>query len=287
MSDGTEQLGLIEAVPEAVESSKWSIPFAVGLDKLDLITKACYQLHADTEPVEGNKIASATNIHPKTTTPNLAFLVAIGVLTQDKSKTTYQLTPKGKQYAASLKSNEMKEASNALKALLQNSHLKDLLDYVELHSGSNDLTYENLFAKIKSLARIKEDSSGSVNNTYRAGINCLMGLLARADFVTQDVIQKPEGVRASTSTPKRQVRTQKEAATGERTPDTRDEGRTSPPSNQPTFASLPMNINVVIEAKDSESIKQVIELVKAVHGLNSGAKISLNASQVSSQEPTT
>jgi predicted transcriptional regulator len=254
------QPGLVDAVPEAAGQAKWIIPYAIGLDKLDLIVKASYQLRADSQAVDGERIASTANINLATTTSNLGFLVAIGILTPDKSRRAYLLTLKGKDYAGRLKSGENEEASKVLKELLVASYLRDLTGYLELHAGLNDLTYENLFAKIKGLARVKENEDGSVNDTAKAGIRCLMGLLIRAGFAPASIIQKPESGKAVQVSKKQRV--EKESRVFEQEPGKRQDGNLIKINESGHESSAPFNINITIEARDAESIKQVMQLVK-------------------------
>lgn len=253
------QTELVEAAaPELEEETAgWTIPFNSSLDGLDKITMACFQAKADQKQVSAEEISRIAGFHARTTTPNLRFLASIGVLVLDSSEKEYTLSEKGAEYAKCLGSNDLEKAGIILKELLPSSHLNELLGYITVQGDS--LKYSTLFDRIKTLARVKLDQQGNVGAPTKAGIRCLMALLARANFVSSALINQQEIGRAVSVTGKKTARQSREARgpvkTAEKT------GIADHGLGQDSGTSF-VNVNILIEAKDPESIKQVIELIK-------------------------
>lgn len=247
-----------EARTENVEESgQWTIPFNLSIESLDVITKACFQAKADTTPVSPESIYKVSGIHPRTTAPNMRFLASIGVLARSKIDKEYTLTSKGADYAKSLGIGDEAKAGEALRDLLSTSHVNDLLGYVNVQGTG--ITYESLFNHVKTLARTKVDERGEVSGPFKAGIRCLISLLARAGFVRQDIL----GQLSESTKPTQIIR---------KNPKVRGSAgiEKSLTINRPAAESysrdepetLPVNINITIEAKDPEAIKQVAELLR-------------------------
>jgi DNA-binding PadR family transcriptional regulator len=238
----------------------WSIPFNISLDKLDLIVKACYTASADKHPVAASQISSISGIHPRTVFPNLRFLASIGLLVPDSAKKTYSLSSKGVEYAKDLSNKELDQAGKVLKTILPNTHLKELLGYIEVH-GSSNLTADALFRRIKTFARLKDDSryGSGVSAPYQTGITCLIDLLKRAGFVSTGASAKFDNSKTSTN-PKKPLARVKDTMMLP-SPNSEATGQTT------SIVTQPINFNINIEVKDADSLKRIIELLKELKQL--------------------
>jgi hypothetical protein len=250
-----------EAPPEAEEAQKWPLPYNIGMDKLDLIVKAFFQAGADTQKVSVNDLLGRTGLYINTIKGNIRFLSAIGILKPTEDKDSYMFETKGAAYAKALATNDDKTSSTVLKELMTNSYLKELIDYAELQKSSG-LTFEQLFQHIKGMARLKEDSKygpRGVAAPHSTGIAGLIDLLGRAGIVSQDIIAKKEAARAPTAV-RKTVQKIESMPSG----DTRI--ATTGGSIQGTGTNFPFTLNITVEAKDPESIKQLISLIKELRG---------------------
>jgi hypothetical protein len=255
--------GKDEVAPEAAEEAqKWPLPYNIGMDKLDLIVKAFLQAGADIQKVSANDLLGRTGLNVNTIKGNMKFLSAIGILKPAEEKDSYMFETKGATYAKALAANDDKTVSTVLKELMINSYLKELIDYAELQKSSG-LTFEQLFQHIKGMARLKEDpkyGTRGIAAPYSTGIAALIDLLARAGIVSQDIIAKKETVRMPT--PVRKV-TQR---SGEQQPSAETRLTTTVGPIQGTVTNFPFTLNITVEAKDPESIKQLISLIKELRG---------------------
>jgi predicted transcriptional regulator len=246
----------ITSVETERETQKWPLPFNIGINKLDLIVKAFFQAGADANPVSLRDIGSRTGINLNTLEPNIKFLLKIGIIKlEEGKKDSYLLTEKGAEYAKALGTGDIKQTSTILKELFEHN-FKELVDFVELRKSSNELTFELLFSQIKTMARLKESEKYplGVSAPYKVGIYTLIDLLKRAGIVPPDI--KPE------KEPSRAVILAKKKIPPERVvKETPTQIAPIQISAQPVGA-LPFVINISIEAKDAESIKQLIELIK-------------------------
>lgn len=251
-----------EVAPEAAEEAqKWPLPYNIGMDKLDLIVKAFFQAGADTQKVSAKDLLGRTGLNVNTIKGNIKFLSAIGILKPGEEKDSYMFEPKGATYAKALATNDDKTFSEVLKELMTNSYLKELIDYAELQKSSG-LTFEQLFQHIRGMARLKEDpkyGTRGIASPYSTGIAALIDLLARAGIVSQDIIEKKEAVRMPTSVRKVAQKTEQQPSAGTRI-------TTTIGPTQGTVTNFPFTLNITIEAKDPESIKQLISLIRELRG---------------------
>jgi hypothetical protein len=245
------------------EPGMWVLPFALSLDKLDLITKACFQAKADTMPVSVEDISKRTGVHARNTMPNLRFLASIGVLMLDKSTKKYTLSQKGAEYAKSLGSGDEERAGELLKELLPGSHLRELLGFTEVQGDA--LTYEVLFNHIKTLARVGVGEQGEVSSGVKAGIRCLVSVLGRAGYVSSEISDQAEAGKPVTTNVRKAIRQSREKGRIEARMAT--DSPESDSNGEDQSAASPFNINILIEAKDPESIKQVMELIRQLRNV--------------------
>ncbi|RLI41138.1 hypothetical protein DRO69_11960 [Candidatus Bathyarchaeota archaeon] len=239
------------------EMLKWPIPVNIGIGKLDSIVKAFFAAKADVQAVSLTDLESRTGIYPRTLKANIEFLSKLGIIKLEEGKRdSYLLTEKGAEYAKALSAGDVKQTSIILKELFE-SNFKELVDFVEIRKSSNELAFESLFSHIKTMARLKEYEKypRGVSPPYRAGIYTLIKLLKRAEIVPLETKREKETPSQVTAPAKK--RPQLETAVKK----TRTQAVQTQISVQPS-GTLPFVINISIEAKDAESIKQLIELIK-------------------------
>jgi hypothetical protein len=137
--------------------------------------------------------------------------------------------------------------------------LEELLGYIDVQGG--DLTYSNLFDRVKTLARVTVDPQGNIGAPKKAGIRCLIALLARAKFVSSALVDQPDPGRAAKVIGKRPPSQLRENRIVVKAPDRQiiTDQEASPDPRTPL-----LNLNILVEAKDPESIKQVIELIRYI-----------------------
>jgi hypothetical protein len=242
----------------AEDLSKWPLPFNLGIDKFDIIVKAFFQAEADSKDVDVSSLTGRTGLNLTTIKSNLKFFTSIGLLKPGQAKDTYNFEPKGAAYAKALSLKDETRAKDTLNELLSNSYLKDLIGYIELQTN---IDYDQLFQHIKAMARLKEDSKypRGVSGPYSAGISTLIGLLSRAGFVPE-IMEKKEPVRTQPSVGRKIAQTSERVKPIDAPPIALSQ---SIPQSQ---SNLPFNININVEAKDAESIKQLITLFRELMG---------------------
>ncbi len=218
-----------------------------------------FQAKADTISMSAEEISTNSGVNAQTITRNVKFLTSVGILVADQNKKDkYFLTQKGAEYATFLGKDDKQKAGEVLKEILPSSPLSSLVGYIQLQGAS--LTYDNLFNHIKTLARVKVDANGAVIDPVKAGIRCLIFLLVRAGFVPDNIISQTETPKPPSAPSRKAVKQTKDVD--------RDEAKINVQQNplnariSQTSTALPFNVNISIEAKDAESIKQVIELIK-------------------------
>lgn len=249
-----------EVASEASEEvMKWPLPYNIALDKLDKIVKAFFQAQADTKNVSANDLKGRTGLNLNTIKGNTKFLIAIGILKATEDKDSFSFAPTGAEYARALASNEEQKFSALLKELLTTSYLTELVDYIELQGAS--LTFEQLFQHIKAMARLKEDSkfgARGIAAPYATGISTLIDLLCRAGIVSQDIIVKKEVARPTTTSRRTPQKSEKQTS--------KETQKTPIEPIQGIMTNVPFTLNITVEAKDPESIKQLINLLKELKG---------------------
>jgi hypothetical protein len=174
---------------------------------------------------------------------------------EEGKKDSYLLTEKGTEYAKALGTGDTEQTSTTLRELFEHN-FKELVDFIDIRKSSNELTFELLFSQIKTMARLKESDKYplGVSAPYKAGIYTLIDLLKRADIIPSDI--KPEKEPSRVATPAKKKMTMKPVVKEIPTPITPAQIGIQPSGN------LPFVINISIEAKDAESIKQLIALIK-------------------------
>jgi len=247
------------------ETLRWPLPFNVSLDKLDIIIKAFFQAQADTRPVLVSDLVGRAGLNLETIKRNIKFLSAIGIIKAEEEKEDYySLEEKGAAYAKSLSVGNAQQSSAMLKDLLVSSYLKELIDFVELRKCSGEKpSFELIFSHIKTMARLKENPKypRGISTPYAVGISTIIDLLIRAGMVAADVKTEKETARAAAPVRKTMLKGEQRAVTGVQTAP-----MSLRTSVQGLNAPFPFTINITVEAKDPESIKQLINLIKELKG---------------------
>ncbi len=178
---------------------------------------------------------------------------------------------KGAEYAKALYKNDNAALSSLLMELFKESSLKEVISYIELNGGSNELTYDSVFSHIRTMARIKENPKypSGVSDPYKAGITAMIDLLVRASILPQEIVANKKENAKKDSLKTGQSRRQKviehkngenaEKALSNRHSQIGKDGKADAAGNIP---GLPFVLNINIEVKDAESIKQLINFIK-------------------------
>lgn len=249
----------VSSVEAKEEAQKWPLPFNISISKLDLIVKAFFAAEADTHPASSSDIGSRTGIHLGTLEKNIRFLSKMGFIKLEEGKRdSYLLTEKGTAYAKALGAGDIKQASTILKELFE-SNFKELVDFIEIRKSSKELTFELLFSQIKTMARLKEDEKypRGISAPYQAGIYTLIDLLKRAEIIPPDIKPEKELSRVTVAARKQRL--------GPSVKETPTQAVQTQISTQPG-GTLPFVLNISIEAKDAEAIKQLISLIRELRG---------------------
>jgi len=257
-------LAIDEETPTSAEVSeetlKWPLPFNVSLDKLDMMVKGFFQAQADTRSISGGDLSRLTGLNINTIKANIRFLQAIKILKAEEGKDAYLFEEKGTEYAKALSTNDVSKASSILKQLLVDSSLKELVGFVELNKSSGELNYEPLFAHIKAMARVKDNPNfpRGVSPPYSYGISTLIELLVRAGIAPQDIMATKKEVPRAPQIRKSRAKSETQPMAAPPAPPT----TTIQQRIQERSANLPFTINITVEAKDPESIKELINLLR-------------------------
>ena len=243
-------------VPE--EALKWPLPYNVGLDTLDMMVKGFFQAQADTRSISPADLSRLTALNINTIKANIKFLQAIKILKVEEGKDAYLFEEKGTEYAKALSTNDIAKASSILKELLVDSGLKELVGFVELKKSSGELNYESLFAHIKAMARVKENPNfpRGVSQPYATGISTLIELLVRTGIAPQDIMATKKEIPRMPAVRRSKTKSEPEPTV------TPALTTTIQQRIQGQGANLPFSINITVEAKDPESIKELINLLR-------------------------
>jgi predicted transcriptional regulator len=214
MATVTQQIARDEKLSSKGQS--WPLPFNISLETLELIIRGFFQAGGDSQPISAADLSKTTGLNATTVKSNCRFLVAFGILHQTDGQ-KYSLTQKGSDYVKSISSGDGVHTSALIKELTANSPLRDLQGFIELR-GAGQLSYEQLFAHIRTMARLPENPKypRGIAGPYVTGINTLIDLFVKgqilpADFRTAKIDIEPGGTpRKAGSTAKSMI--QKERA---------------------------------------------------------------------------
>lgn len=236
------------------KAQSWSLPFNISLETLELIIRAFFQAGGDRQPVSAADLSKTTGLNATTVKSNCRFLVSLGILLRTEGQ-GYSLTPKGSDYVTTISSGDDLHTSALIKELIANSPLQDLRGFIELR-GAGQLSYEQLFAHIKTMARLPENPKypRGVAGPYVTGINTLIdffvkGQILPADFRTAKMDMKTGGImKKADATGKMRIQ--------------KDRVRSSTESSSSVQVPTPVSLSIVIEARDAASIKELITLIR-------------------------
>lgn len=291
MADSESQLLLAEPAEQEQKTtpSTWALPTNLSLEKLDKVVKGFFQSGADQSLVDADAVTQSSGVYVDTIKKNLRFLVSIGILSEDSAtRGSYRLTKRGAEYATYL-STDIPKAGEVLKGLFEESPFATLIAFIKVEDAN--LTYDKLFAQIKTIARIKEDPDGKINDPARAGINCLIAALGRAGLVLDTVAQLPATVRTTSQSAKK---TEKKAKM-------KVEINPVEPASVPSEtmasdsasiqrmeadvkSSAPFTLNINVQANDAAAIQAVTYLVKVLLGRDTASSEDISADANSAPE---
>jgi hypothetical protein len=165
------------------KGQSWPLPFNISLETLELIIKGFFQAGGDTRPVSAPDLSKTTGLNATTVKSNCRFLVSFGILHRTDGQ-MYSLTQKGSDYVKSISSGDELHASALVKELTANSPLRDLQGFIELR-GAGQLSYEQLFTHIRTMARLPENPKypRGIAGPYVTGINTLIDLLVKGQIL--------------------------------------------------------------------------------------------------------
>ncbi len=197
------------------KAQAWPRPFNISLETLELIIKAFFRAGGDRQPVSAADLSKTAGLNATTVKSNCRFLVSLGILLQVEGQ-TYSLTQKGSDYVTAISSGDDVHTSALIKELIANSPLRDLQGFIELR-GAQQLSYEQLFAHIKTMARLSENPKypRGIAGPYVTGINTLIDLFVKgqilpSDFRTAKTDTKPSSTtRKAGTTGKSMIQTEK------------------------------------------------------------------------------
>jgi hypothetical protein len=246
-------------------SLKWPVPFNVSMDKLDVIVKGFFQGQADSKPMTLQELSRSTGVYRTTAKANANFLEAVKILKAGGEEDAYLFESKGADYARALSDKNAAEASSILKELLVESPLNELVNFAELQKSSGKLDYDALFTHIKVTARLKDNPKfpHGVSPPYSTGIRTLIDLLVRANIVPQDIIATRKEVAKTTSRTSRMLKLEPKPKVDVASQQPSTPAKTIVKQEiQGQLSNFPITITISVEAKDPESIKELINLLR-------------------------
>jgi len=167
---------------------KWAIPFGVGSEKILKILRYIKQKNGDTKYVPLDSILTLTSINSQSVRNNITFFTIVGILEGDSEK-GFKLTDKGTKLVSSTISGKSEDVKKALLEIIENSHLKDLKDFIE--TEGNGVTKIALFNFVKDRANISDgDRFGNMGAVYSSGTMGLLELFDKAGLIPQNTLSK-------------------------------------------------------------------------------------------------
>jgi len=252
----SQEIAVAKKIDSNVSLEKWPLPFNISYAKLDLIIRGYFRAGADNRLVTADDLSKTTGLNLNTLKANSRFLVSLGVLAQAEGE-GFSLTTEGSGYAKALSSGDEGQLASLIRKLVEESPLRDLANFIELR-GASSISYEQLFNHVKTMARLPENPKHprGLAAPYVTGINTLFDLLIKGGMLPAELRGarlevKPISTMKRSSAPKQSL-PMTDGATTLAAP--------GPPS--PSASQIPISVNIVIEAKDPTSIKELIGLLK-------------------------
>lgn len=165
-------------------SSKWSMPYNLGYDKLKKILRALYQKKANENMVSSKDISKIVDLNQGTIGSNLIFLTHIGVL-EGSGQVGYKLTSNGNEYVKAISENNSENIKKYLGPIIENSHLKKLKEYVEFNIKSLTINGLNNCVQREGQFPLQKDSE-NMQAPYSTGAKALYEIFKTAGIIPND-----------------------------------------------------------------------------------------------------
>jgi len=169
------------------EEEKWRTPFNISYPTYKKIICGLFQKKADQEPVGYQDLADTVGVKKETISSNLSFLKAIGATGGD-GRNGFSLTEKGAKYAkAVFEDSDPNIIKQTSEELIENSHLKDLSDFIKINE--NDLTEEKLYKFIKGKGRYPDGpGTTGMSAPNAAGSTTLLNIFYNAGLLPESIM---------------------------------------------------------------------------------------------------
>jgi len=162
-------------VQKNTTEEKWRIPFNVSFDTLKVIINSIYRKQGDQKHVTVDEIAKTSGLQKPTITSNFSFFKSIKLIDGD-TKIGFKFTNLGERYSRALSLKNEDQIVSVTKEIVRNTHLNDIIDYIEAHE--NKVTLSDLFQYIKRESRAPDGPApGEMPQPYATGTRALLIML--------------------------------------------------------------------------------------------------------------
>ena len=169
------------------DAQAWRIPINMNFEKLKIIINSIYQKGGDQKEVSLIEIIKTSGLVRKTVSANLLFFSAIGFI--EGKNDALKFTSRGTQFAKALIQKNDQEIKAIIKDVVQNTYLKDIIDYIRAHDEKISLLSLCLF--IKSESRSPDGKSfGNMHAPNSTGAIALLTMLNFAELLPQNVSEE-------------------------------------------------------------------------------------------------
>ena len=170
------------------DDQRWRIPIGLSYNALKIILTSIYQKHGDQKIIPLDDIVKTSGLTRKIVAANLKFFQSIDLVTGD-SKSGFQFTPLGTQFAKALIQKNDEEIKNTIKTIVSKTHIKDIVDHISVR-GEN-ISLSQLYGFIKAESRVPDGNMpGNMLPTYFTGTRALLTMLDTAELLPQNVSEE-------------------------------------------------------------------------------------------------
>ncbi|MCH7560599.1 MAG: hypothetical protein IIC67_04380 [Thaumarchaeota archaeon] len=165
------------------KDEKWRIPFNTNYEGFSVIVKALFQQNADKKPVSLDQLVTVTQMNKNTLGTNMLFLKSVKVIVIE-SKGTYKLTPFGAEFCKSYFADDLQLKKTKSKEMIDNSHLKSLLDFIQL---KKEFEIKDLYGYIRAEGRFAEAGGiTGITAPWSGGARILLRIFKDAGIISEN-----------------------------------------------------------------------------------------------------
>ncbi len=182
---------------EDASDEKWRIPINVSFDTLKIILNTLYRKQADQKSVTLDELAKTSGLHKTALNLSMYFFKSIKIVDGDV-KTGFKFTDLGIRYTKALALKNTADIQSTTKEIVKNSHIKDFIDYIQVHD--DNVTLNDLFQYLRTESRAPSGpSTGGMSQPYASGARALLMMLDHGGVLPEKISSELQSRKKSDS----------------------------------------------------------------------------------------